>query len=475
MSRDSEPNTESEAIFSGHPHISIITVYRNNNWQRIPSLGIVEGDIIALMAGDATPGRAYELLPEENNGNGNGNGTHGNGNFRDGNNGSIGNNGNRNNGNIGNGNNGNGNGNNGSGNGTMMNNHNSNSLDNCDININNNNNNNNNHHSHLTTHSNSHNDIYNKNNNFNINSNSNQNCNRSNNYNLFRGRGRYGNDNNNDKTNNINNYDNYDNSRLNNENILEQNDRTTDASWSQRQSSKPLNIDPKSVENENENNFNSNSTINPIFMARNNLYRNSKMLEKGTKIHLRLRYPDKNLERERDHETDRDRDRDRDRERNKRLSTSDITSVLSRENRIGKTGKKDSRTYESTYRSKPNITGKVRIWSHLSVYSIYFGFFLCSGIYPPLLSPPLSFFIEKVFFCLIRTRIFGIQTIFHSLIIIQFLLCYFHVFLHYPFLHFLSNLSLQPLSLPIYLTLLYLSIGSSSILRETSISLLKFP
>ena len=32
---------------------------------RIPSLGLVEGDIVALMAGDVTPGRVFELLPEE--------------------------------------------------------------------------------------------------------------------------------------------------------------------------------------------------------------------------------------------------------------------------------------------------------------------------------------------------------------------------------------------------------------------------
>lgn len=33
---------------------------------RIPSLGLVKGDIIALMAGDITPGKVHELLPEEN-------------------------------------------------------------------------------------------------------------------------------------------------------------------------------------------------------------------------------------------------------------------------------------------------------------------------------------------------------------------------------------------------------------------------
>jgi hypothetical protein len=62
---DSDPFGDSAAIFSGHPHISIVTVYRNNCWMRIPSLGLVEGDIIALMGGDITPGKVFELLPEE--------------------------------------------------------------------------------------------------------------------------------------------------------------------------------------------------------------------------------------------------------------------------------------------------------------------------------------------------------------------------------------------------------------------------
>jgi hypothetical protein len=62
---DSDPFGDSAAIFSGHPHISIVTVYRNACWMRIPSLGLVEGDIIALMGGDITPGKVFELLPEE--------------------------------------------------------------------------------------------------------------------------------------------------------------------------------------------------------------------------------------------------------------------------------------------------------------------------------------------------------------------------------------------------------------------------
>jgi hypothetical protein len=62
---DTDPAGETAAIFSGHPQISIVTVYRNMCWMRIPSLGLVEGDIIALMAGDITPGKVFELLPEE--------------------------------------------------------------------------------------------------------------------------------------------------------------------------------------------------------------------------------------------------------------------------------------------------------------------------------------------------------------------------------------------------------------------------
>jgi hypothetical protein len=62
---DSDPFGDTAAIFSGHPHISIVTVYRNTCWMRIPSLGLVEGDIIALMGGDITPGKVFELLPEE--------------------------------------------------------------------------------------------------------------------------------------------------------------------------------------------------------------------------------------------------------------------------------------------------------------------------------------------------------------------------------------------------------------------------
>ena len=59
-------NASAEAdVLSGNPHVSIVTVYRNTKWQRIPSLLLVEGDIIALMGGDVTPGQVQELLPAE--------------------------------------------------------------------------------------------------------------------------------------------------------------------------------------------------------------------------------------------------------------------------------------------------------------------------------------------------------------------------------------------------------------------------
>jgi hypothetical protein len=51
-------------ISSGHSHVSIIAVFRDGQWQRIPSLLLVEGDIISLMAGDSTPGSAYELISD---------------------------------------------------------------------------------------------------------------------------------------------------------------------------------------------------------------------------------------------------------------------------------------------------------------------------------------------------------------------------------------------------------------------------
>jgi hypothetical protein len=55
-------------IHTGDPHVSIVTAYRNMEWQRLPSLLLVEGDIISLMAGDITPGKVQELVPLEHSG-----------------------------------------------------------------------------------------------------------------------------------------------------------------------------------------------------------------------------------------------------------------------------------------------------------------------------------------------------------------------------------------------------------------------
>ena len=59
------PETDS-ALKAGNSHMSIVTVYRNMLWQRIPSLLLVQGDIIALMAGSVTPGKVQELIPYDN-------------------------------------------------------------------------------------------------------------------------------------------------------------------------------------------------------------------------------------------------------------------------------------------------------------------------------------------------------------------------------------------------------------------------
>ena len=55
----------SGCVLSGNPHVSIVTVYRNSSWQRVPSLLLVQGDIIALQGGDITPGQVQEILPVE--------------------------------------------------------------------------------------------------------------------------------------------------------------------------------------------------------------------------------------------------------------------------------------------------------------------------------------------------------------------------------------------------------------------------
>ena len=56
---NSNPSAESDqtGIISGHSHIGIVTTYRNRCWQRIPTLLLAEGDVVALMGGDVTQGR----------------------------------------------------------------------------------------------------------------------------------------------------------------------------------------------------------------------------------------------------------------------------------------------------------------------------------------------------------------------------------------------------------------------------------
>lgn len=56
-------NNQQNAIILGYPHVSVVSCYRNGLWQRIPTLLLVEGDIIALMGGDITPGSCVTLLP----------------------------------------------------------------------------------------------------------------------------------------------------------------------------------------------------------------------------------------------------------------------------------------------------------------------------------------------------------------------------------------------------------------------------
>lgn len=60
---NSYTNNQQNAIILGYPHVSVVSCYRNGLWQRIPTLLLVEGDIIALMGGDITPGSCVTLLP----------------------------------------------------------------------------------------------------------------------------------------------------------------------------------------------------------------------------------------------------------------------------------------------------------------------------------------------------------------------------------------------------------------------------
>ena len=44
-----DDNLARHGLISGHSHVSIVSVYRENQWQRLPSLLLTKGDIISLM------------------------------------------------------------------------------------------------------------------------------------------------------------------------------------------------------------------------------------------------------------------------------------------------------------------------------------------------------------------------------------------------------------------------------------------
>ena len=127
-------------------------------------------------------------------------------------------------------------------------------------------------------------------------------------------------------------------------------------SWSMREKSPSLsNDDPHSLVHANLN-LSSSSTLNPIQSIqsiRSDRNRNNygKILEKGTKIHLRVRYPDK--------------DKNTARNKDNRVSRNSLREINSNNssacdvNGSGKTAKEPG-TYESTYKSKLNTSGKVR-------------------------------------------------------------------------------------------------------------------
>lgn len=52
-------------IPTGHSQLSIINTYRNGAWIKVPYLLLAEGDVIALMGGDVTPCKVYELVPRK--------------------------------------------------------------------------------------------------------------------------------------------------------------------------------------------------------------------------------------------------------------------------------------------------------------------------------------------------------------------------------------------------------------------------
>lgn len=63
-SSDNNSSEKMNSAIRGHPHVSIVSCWRNERWHRIPSLLLVDGDIIALMGGDITPGLVQELVPK---------------------------------------------------------------------------------------------------------------------------------------------------------------------------------------------------------------------------------------------------------------------------------------------------------------------------------------------------------------------------------------------------------------------------
>ena len=63
-----------EQALSCNPHISVVPTYRDGSWHRLPTLLLVAGDVIALMAGDLAPGRVQEIVAGGSRGGGKGTG-----------------------------------------------------------------------------------------------------------------------------------------------------------------------------------------------------------------------------------------------------------------------------------------------------------------------------------------------------------------------------------------------------------------
>ena len=49
------------SLCQGSSTVSLYPVYRNGIWQRVPTLLLVKGDIIALGTGDLAPGKVEQL------------------------------------------------------------------------------------------------------------------------------------------------------------------------------------------------------------------------------------------------------------------------------------------------------------------------------------------------------------------------------------------------------------------------------